>query len=155
MKLIPPEGLLAAGVPAAFDALATALREFGTMSLGEVIAPAMALCEDGIPMHPGLAGDGETPQDLSGLIGTASIRFNSKKFREKWPTSAAIYMPDGELPHTCDIIHNPALARFFHRLVHAEPATRNRGRVAAIYAPRDRCYRADIALHIVYQSGAD
>src|SRR5580704_9346960 len=39
-KLIPPEGLLAAGVPAAFDAFATALRDFGTMSLAEVVAPA-------------------------------------------------------------------------------------------------------------------
>src|ERR1700687_3541315 len=149
LELIPAEGLLAAGVPAAFDALATALREFGTMSLGEVAAPAIALCEDGIPMHPGLAGDGETPQDLSGLIGTASIRFNAKKFREKWPTSAAIYMPGGELPHTGDIIHNPALARFFHRLVDAETAAHNRGREAAIDAARERFYRGDIALEIV------
>ena len=74
LKLMPPEGLLAAGVPAAFDALAIALREFGTMQFGEVVAPALALCEDGFPMHHGLAGDGETPQDLSGLIGTARIR---------------------------------------------------------------------------------
>ena len=63
LKLMPPEGLLAAGVPAAFDALAVALREFGTMPLAEVAGPAMALCEDGLPMHPGLAGDGETPGD--------------------------------------------------------------------------------------------
>ncbi len=116
LKLIPPEGLLAAGVPAAFDALATALREFGTLSLSEIVAPAMALCEDGFPMHPGLAGDGETPQDLSGLIGTASIRFNARKFREKWPTSAALYMPGGLLPHSGDLIRNPALATFFRRL---------------------------------------
>src|SRR5579859_6419973 len=32
LKLVPAEGLLAAGVPAAFGALVTALREFGTMS---------------------------------------------------------------------------------------------------------------------------
>ncbi len=155
LKLIPPEGLLAAGVPAAFDALAVALREFGTMSLGEVAAAAMALCEDGIPMHPGLAGDGETPQDLSGLIGTASIRFNAKKFREKWPTSAAIYMPGGELPHTGDLIRNPALANFFHRLLDAEAATRNRGRESAIDAARDRFYRGDIACDIVNWSDAN
>src|SRR3984957_1040352 len=149
LELIPPEGLLAAGVPAAFDALATALREFGTMSLEEVVAPAMALCEDGMPMHPGLAGDGETPQDLSGLIGTASIRFNAKKFREKWPTSAAVYLPGGELPHTGDIIRNPALANFFRRLADAEAGARNRGREAAINAARDRFYRGDIAADIV------
>jgi gamma-glutamyltranspeptidase/glutathione hydrolase len=154
-KLIPPEGLLAAGVPSAFDALAVALREFGTMPLGEVVAPAMALCEDGFPMHPGLAGDGETPQDLSGLIGTASIRHNAKKFRERWPTSAAVYLPNGELPHTGDIIRNPALANFYRRLVEAEASARNRGREAAIDAARDRFYRGDIAGEIVKWSDAN
>ena len=155
LKLVPPEGLLAAGVPAAFDALAVALREFGTMSLAEVATPAMALCEDGIPMHPGLAGDGETPQDLSGLIGTASIRFNAKKFREKWPTSAAVYMPGDELPHSGDLIRNPALANFFRRLLDAEAAARNRGRGEAIDAARDRFYRGDIAHDIVKWSDAN
>ena len=33
LELVPHSGLLAAGVPAAFDALVTALAEFGTMSL--------------------------------------------------------------------------------------------------------------------------
>jgi gamma-glutamyltranspeptidase/glutathione hydrolase len=155
LKLMPPEGLLAAGVPAAFDALAVALREFGTMPFAEVVAPAMALCEDGMPMHHGLAGDGETPQDLSGLIGTASIRFNAKKFREKWPTSASVYMPGGELPRTGDIIRNPALAKFFQRLADAEAAARNRGREAAIDAARDRFYRGDIARDIVKWSDAN
>jgi gamma-glutamyltranspeptidase/glutathione hydrolase len=151
-KLIPAEGLLAAGVPAAFDALALALREFGTMSIAEVVAPAMALCEDGMPMHPGLAGDGETPQDLSGLIGTASIRFNAQKFRERWPTTAAVYMPSGKLPHTGDIIRNPALANLFRRLTDAEATARNRGREGAIDAARDRFYRGDIAREIVQWS---
>src|SRR6202030_423586 len=41
VELIPGAGLLAAGVPAAFDALVTALRDFGTMSLAEVIEPAL------------------------------------------------------------------------------------------------------------------
>jgi gamma-glutamyltranspeptidase / glutathione hydrolase len=155
LQLMPPEGLLAAGVPAAFDALALALREFGTMQFGEVVAPALALCEDGFPMHHGLAGDGETPHDLSGLIGTASIRVNAKKFLEKWPTSAAVYMPGGELPKTTDIIRNPALAKFFHRLADAEAGARNRGREAAIDAARDRFYRGDIARDIVKWSDAN
>src|ERR1700684_565627 len=41
IELIPGAGLLAAGVPAAFDALATALRDFGTRSLAEVLEPAL------------------------------------------------------------------------------------------------------------------
>jgi len=155
LKLIPGQGLLAAGVPAAFDALAVALKQFGTMTLAEVIAPAMALCEDGMPMHPGLAGDGETPEDLSGLIGAASIRSNEKKFREQWPTTAQVYMPRGEVPHTGEIIRNPALANFFRRLADAEAGARNRGRESAIDAARDRFYRGDIAHQIVKWSEAN
>ncbi len=155
LTLVPGEGLLAAGVPAAFDALAVALKTFGTMTLAEVAAPAAALCEDGFPMHPGLAGDGETPQDLSGLIGQASIRVNAKKFREKWPSSAAVYMPGGEPPHTGQIVKNHALARFFGRLIDAEAAARPRGREAAIDAARERFYRGDIAREIAAWSDAN
>src|SRR6266481_4947357 len=56
LELIPGAGLLAAGVPAAFDALVTALGEFGTKSLAEVIEPALELASDGFPMHVGLCG---------------------------------------------------------------------------------------------------
>jgi gamma-glutamyltranspeptidase/glutathione hydrolase len=149
LNLVPAEGLLAAGVPAAFGALVTALREFGTMSLADVAEPAFALCEDGMPMHAGLSGHGETPQDLSGLIGTASIKHNQKKFREKWPTSAKLYMPNGDVPTPGEIIRNPTLARFFRRLLDAEAGARNRGRSAALDAARDRFYLGDIAQEIV------
>jgi gamma-glutamyltranspeptidase / glutathione hydrolase len=155
LKLVPGEGLLAAGVPAAFDALAAALAKFGTFTLADVVEPALKLCEDGMPMHAGLSGDGETPKDLSGLIGTASIRVNRKKFREKWPTTAAVYMPNGEVPRPGEIIRNPALANFFRRLLDAESAAKNRGREAAIEAARDRFYRGDIAREIVRWSDAN
>src|SRR5271168_1344028 len=56
LELIPGHGLLAAGVPAAFDALVTALRDFGTKSLAEVLEPAIELAADGFPMHVGLSG---------------------------------------------------------------------------------------------------
>jgi gamma-glutamyltranspeptidase/glutathione hydrolase len=155
LKLIPGEGLLAAGVPAAFDALAAALAKFGTMTLASVAEPALALCQDGMPMHAGLSGHGETPKDLSGLIGRSSIRVSERKFREKWPTSAALYMPNGEVPHPGDIIKNPALADFFRRLIDAEAGAKNRGREAAIDAARDRFYRGDIAREIVAWSDAN
>jgi len=154
LTLIPAEGLLAAGVPAAFDALAAALSRFGTMSLAEVVEPAMALCHDGMPMHAGLSGHGETPKDLSGLIGRASLMSNQHKFRKEWPSTAAVYLPGDEVPRPGDIIRNPALANFFRRLCDAEAAAKNRGREAAIDAARDRFYRGDIAREIVAWSNA-
>jgi gamma-glutamyltranspeptidase / glutathione hydrolase len=155
MDLVPGEGLLAAGVPAAFDALAAVLGSFGTLALADVVEPALKLCEDGMPIHAGLSGHGDTPDDLSGLIGRASLRSNEHKFRERWPTTAAIYLPNGELPCPGDIIKNPALAKFFHRLLDAEAGARSRGREAAIEAARDRFYRGDIARDIVRWSQAN
>jgi gamma-glutamyltranspeptidase / glutathione hydrolase len=155
IDLVPGEGLLAAGVPAAFDAFAAVLGRFGTRTLAEVVEPALKLCEDGMPMHAGLSGHGETPEDLSGLIGRASLRSNQRKFREHWPTTAAIYLPNGVVPVPGDIIKNPALANFFRRLLDAESTARNRGREAAIDAARDRFYRGDVAREIVRWSTAN
>src|SRR5258708_11037345 len=50
LELIPGAGLLAARVPAAFDALVTALRDFGTKSLADVIEPPLRLADEGFPM---------------------------------------------------------------------------------------------------------
>ena len=85
MTLIPGEGLLAAGVPAACDALLTALERFGTMTLAEVLEPALDLASVGFPVHPGLRG----PSDYLPY----SIWHNQDKFRAQWPSSAQLYMP--------------------------------------------------------------
>src|SRR3984893_6840235 len=61
LSLISGEGLLAAGVAGAFDALSSDLRQFGKLTLKDVVEPALELCEDGMPIHAGLSGHGETP----------------------------------------------------------------------------------------------
>jgi gamma-glutamyltranspeptidase / glutathione hydrolase len=153
LDLIPGEGLLAAGVPAAFGALACALENFGTKALAEVTAPALALCEDGFPMHQGLCGDADVAADVPGL-GLGSIRANADIYRTRWPSTARIYMPGGELPHSGDIIRNPALANFFRRLLDAEAGAHNGGREAGVRAAVERFYRGDIAHEIVAHSEA-
>ena len=151
IDLIPGHGLLAAGVPAALDALITALSEFGTKSFAEVAEPALALAEDGFPMHVGLAGEENLPDGSYAGAG-ASIRNYAELFRTKYPSTASIYMPGGELPRPGQIIRNPALANFFRRLLDAEVAAHSQGREAALRAVRDRFYRGDIAREIVASS---
>src|SRR5258708_31923220 len=46
LDLVPGEGLLAAGVPAALGALAAALARFGTKRFADVVEPVLRLCED-------------------------------------------------------------------------------------------------------------
>ncbi len=152
LELVPGEGLLAAGVPAAFGAFACALENFGTKSLAEVAGPALALCEDGFPMHPGLCGDSDST-DVPGL-GLSSIHGNADLYRGRWPSSARIYLPGGELPRSGDIIRNPALANLFRRLLDAEAGARNGGREAGVRAAVERFYRGDIAHEIVAHSDA-
>ncbi len=154
IELIPAHGLIAAGVPAALDALVTALAEFGTKSFAEVAEPALALAEDGFPMHVGLAGEEAAADDKYAGAG-ASIRAFEKIFRTHYPSTARIYMPNGELPRPGDIIRNPALAKFFRRLLDSESAARGRGREAALRAVRDRFYSGDIAREIVAWSEAN
>jgi gamma-glutamyltranspeptidase len=49
LDLIPGTGLLAATVPGAFDAWMRLLRDYGTLPLGELIAPALGYAETGRP----------------------------------------------------------------------------------------------------------
>jgi gamma-glutamyltranspeptidase / glutathione hydrolase len=153
LDLVPGEGLLAAGVPAAFGAFACALENFGTKSLAEVAGPALALCEDGFPMHPGLCGDDDSI-DVPGL-GLGSIRANAELYRTRWPSTARVYMPGGELPRSGDLIRNPALANLFRRLLDAEAGARKGGREAGLQAAVERFYRGDIAREIVAHSDAN
>jgi gamma-glutamyltranspeptidase/glutathione hydrolase len=152
LTLVPGEGLLGAGVPAALGAFVCALENFGTKSLADVAGPALTLCEDGFPMHPGLCGDDQSV-DVPGL-GLGSVRSNAELYRQRWPSTARLYMPGGEVPRSGDLIKNPALANFFHRLLDAEAAARNAGRAAGLRAAVERFYRGDIAREIVAHSEA-
>jgi gamma-glutamyltranspeptidase/glutathione hydrolase len=155
LELIPGIGLLAAGVPAAFDALVTALRDFGTRSLADVLEPALQLADDGFPMHVGLAGEPAGPDNaLAGAAG-ASLTSNAKRFLTKWPSSARVYLPEGKVPEPSSVLKNSALANFFKRVIDAESSAKNRGREAGLDAARERFYRGDIAREIVAWSDAN
>jgi gamma-glutamyltranspeptidase/glutathione hydrolase len=154
IELIPGAGLLAAGVPAAFDALVTALRDFGTKSLSDVLEPALQLAGEGFPMHVGLCGDPEIPDEAMAGAG-ASLRSNAKRFLTKWPSTGRVYLPDGKVPLPGSVLKNPALANFFKRVLDAESAAKNRGREAGLDSARERFYRGDIARDIVAWSEAN
>jgi hypothetical protein len=65
-------------------------REFRVLKALETTgfpAPrALALCEDGFAMHPGLCGDDDSV-DIPGL-GMGSIRANAEVFQTRWPSTA-------------------------------------------------------------------
>lgn len=138
--LIPGEGLLAAGVPAAFDALITALERFGTMTLADVLQPALRLAREGFPVHPGLRG----PSDYLPF----SIWHAVSMFKEQWPTSAQLYLPQGRLPDVGEIMRNHDLAQTFERLLRAERGAASQGRAAGLKAARELFYCGEMAQQI-------
>src|SRR5713101_7444307 len=54
IKLIPGDGFLPATVPAAFGSWAFALLRFGTLTLKDVLEPAIDYTEAGFPLYHGL-----------------------------------------------------------------------------------------------------
>jgi len=123
---IPDSGILAAGVPAAFGALVTALQKWGTMPLAEVIAPAIELAKQGFPVSEGLRNQHK--------YGIAPMQ---KRFEAEWPGSAQLYLP---APEVGALFRNPALARTYEYLAGARDplAAFYQGEVAAEIAKFSR-----------------
>jgi len=133
---VPAEGVLAAGVPAAFGALLTALANFGRLTFSEVIAPAVALAREGFPVHRGLVA-----QERFG------VRDLVAKFRSDWPSSSDLYLSAGNVPREGTLLQNPALASTLDALVELERANSDDRRVA-LQAVVDGFYRGDVAAEI-------
>ncbi|MET8370792.1 gamma-glutamyltransferase family protein [Micromonospora profundi] len=104
MDLIPGAGPLAAAVPGAVDAWLLLLREHGTLTLAEVLAPAIDYADAG---HPLLGRVVDTVTAVRSL------------FEEHWPTSAQLWLRDGRPPTAGERFTNPAYARTLRRLVQA------------------------------------
>jgi gamma-glutamyltranspeptidase/glutathione hydrolase len=126
VDLIPGDGLLPATVPAAFDAWCLLLERFGTRTLEEVLSPARDLAERGFPMYPFLRN---------------VLRFLEPRFREEWPSSAAIYLPVRDVG---EAQRNATLAGTLDGLIRAERSAGG-GREAGIRAARDAFYRGRVA----------
>lgn len=86
---------LAVGVPGTVAGLTKALEEYGTMSLPEVMAPAIKLAEEGIVVTPGLYNS------LNGL----------QDRLKKWPSTEQVFFkPDGSLYEVGEVFKQPELA---------------------------------------------
>lgn len=138
MKYPPEHGPLAAVTPGTPGGLFTMLAEYGTMSLADVLAPALHLAE-GYPIEAGLA-DG--------------IERNKDKIKQ-WPYSKAVMLPHlgqaREAPKPGEIFRQPDLAATLKKLVQteAEALRAGKNRKQAIYAAYDRFYKGDIAAELV------
>lgn len=135
----PPEyGPLAAVTPGTPGGLMVMLAEYGSLSLAEVLAPAIEMAA-GYPIE---------------ASAVRAIERHRDRILE-WPYSAAVFLPhddDGPRgPAVGEIFRQPDLQATLEKLVETERAALADGldRKAAIYAAYDRFYRGDIAEEIV------
>jgi gamma-glutamyltranspeptidase/glutathione hydrolase len=135
----PPEfGPLAATTPGTPGGLMTMLAEYGTMSLEQVLAPAMEMAK-GYPIEAQTANMIESRKDLI----------------KEWPYSKKVFLPhigeEREAPHAGEIFIQEDLYQTLEKLVETERAALADGksRKEAIYAAYERFYKGDIAEEIV------
>ena len=92
---------LAVGVPGTVAGLLKALEEHGTMNREQVMAPAIALAEDGIEVTAGLS---ESLTALSDRL-------------QKWPSTKKVFFkPDGSAYQPGERLKQPELARSLKRI---------------------------------------
>lgn len=131
-------GPLAAVTPGTPGGLMVMLAEFGTMSLKEVLEPAMKMAE-GYPVEKQLAD---------------SIERRKKSIKE-WKYSKKVLLPhlgeEREAPYPGEIFSQPDLLDTLKKLVEAEQKALKEGksRKEAIQAAYDRFYKGDIAEEFV------
>jgi gamma-glutamyltranspeptidase/glutathione hydrolase len=102
LDLVPGTGLLAACIPGTFDTWMTVLRDYGTMRLADVLAPALGYARNGYPLVERICATIDTVKDL---------------FKEHWPTSAAVYLPGGNVPRPGTMFSNPKMADTYERIL--------------------------------------
>ncbi|MDB5809187.1 MAG: gamma-glutamyltransferase [Betaproteobacteria bacterium] len=124
-----PPGILRTVMPAAPYAWITALEKYGTMSFGDVAAAAIRFARDGFAMHWFMAEYLEEHQE--------SYR--------RWPSSAAVFLPNGKPPKVGDLFVQSDLGRTIQYMADQEKAHAGKGRTAGLNAARDAFYKGDIA----------
>ena len=125
------KGIHAGVVPGLFGGWIALLDRFGTMSLAQVLAPAIGYAEDGHPIEASVVAAIESHRDLF----------------ESFPSSRRMFLPRGRVPEPGETFRMPDLANTLQKVVEAEQEALAAGgtRSEALRAAFNRFYRGDIA----------
>jgi gamma-glutamyltranspeptidase len=111
---MPEDGPLSISVPGAVGGAALAVQKYGTKPLGDVLAPAIEIAEQGFPITDALA------KGLAG--GRAKLA--------KFPSTTKIWFKDGKPLEMGDVLVNKDLARTLRAVAAQGPDTFYRGDIA-------------------------
>lgn len=121
---------LASGVPGSVAGFAQALKKHGTMSLADVIAPAIKLAEDGFIVSPTLA-----------------LTLNSQKDNlAKWPSTKAIFFKDDRPLRAGELLVQKDLAKSLKLIAKQGPSAFYEGDIAKKIAAEMKAHNGLITL---------
>jgi gamma-glutamyltranspeptidase/glutathione hydrolase len=125
------QGIQAAMVPGLLGGWIDLLDRFGTMSLEQVLGPALEYAENGHPIEASMA------RAIEGR----------REFFERHPSSARVFLPEGRSPQPGEMFRYPDYARTLRRLIAAEKSALAQGKTRheALQAAFDLFYKGDIA----------
>ncbi len=135
---VPGTGLLPACVPGSFGAWMLLLRDHGTMRLRDVLQYAVGYARHGFPVLGNIA---------------ATIGRVEQLLTDHWPSSRAVWLPDGTVPAVGTRMTNPDLARTLERIVEHAEATAS-GREEQVEAAR-RCFYEGFVAEAIAELYAD
>ena len=126
---MPGTGLLPAVVPGAFDGWMLLLRDYGTLTLRDVLAYAIFYAEWGFPLVPRIV---------------ATIIPAVEYFKTEWPSSGDVWLANGKAPHPEKPFRTPAIAETYKRIL-AEAEAAGGNRIVQIEAARRAFYKGFVA----------
>ena len=129
--VIPGAGLLPAPVPGAFGAWMMLLRDYGTLSLRDVMGHAIGYARNGFPINA----------TLHNFINTLA-----ELFTNEWWTSGEVYLKNG-VPQPGDLLTNLKLADTYERIIKESEAVGG-SREKQIDHATDMFYRGFVAEEI-------
>jgi len=113
LERIPGKGPLCWSVPGCVDGWACLRERFGTWSLARVLAPAIAYCEQGVPLPEIVAAD-----------------WAGDEAELAQHPSCAVYLPGGRAPRWGEVFRNPQLAATYRMIARGGRAAFYRGEIA-------------------------
>ena len=137
---VPDEGVLCAGVPAAFSSIFRMLQLYGTLDFRTISKYAKEYAKEGYPLHTGIINQNK--------FGLKSLK---GKFIREWKNSAKLYLKNNKIPKVGSLFRNSAYANLIDYLGNYEKKITG-SRNNKFNKLHDAFYKGDVANSILQYS---
>ena len=137
---VPDEGVLCAGVPAAFSSIFRMLQLYGTLDFRTISKYAKEYAKEGYPLHTGIINQNK--------FGLKSLK---GKFIREWKNSAKLYLKNNKIPKVGSLFRNSAYANLIDYLCNYEKKITG-SRNNKFNKLHDAFYKVDVANSILKYS---